>query len=137
MKQIPISGQFGSRSIAAATSIADGTAALAVRPSLSEQARRIAATLSDRSISAKVVAGSVRLAEFVGMTLLAFVGLQRYLEKRIPLRRVRKGECPFCGFPGRGGTHCEGCGRAVVAECRTCSAPRRVGAAHCGACGAA
>jgi hypothetical protein len=82
--------------------------------------------------------GPLVLAAFgIGLTLLAFVGLQRYLEKRIPLRRVRKGECPFCGFPGRGGTHCEGCGRAVVAECQTCSAPRRVGAGHCGACGAA
>jgi hypothetical protein len=71
----------------------------------------------------------------VGLTLLAFVALQRYLEKRIPLRRVRKGECPFCGFPGRGGSHCEGCGRTIVAECGTCTAPRRVGALHCGACG--
>ena len=72
MKQIPTSGQFGSRSILATPAIADGTAAIAVRPSLSEQARQIAATLSDRSISAKVVAGSVRLAEFVGLTLLAY-----------------------------------------------------------------
>jgi hypothetical protein len=73
----------------------------------------------------------------VGLTVLAFVALQRYLEKRIPLRRVRKGECPFCGFPGRGGAHCEGCGRTVLAECAACSAPRRVGAHHCGACGSA
>ena len=71
----------------------------------------------------------------VGLTLVAFVALQRYLERRIPLRRVRKGECPFCGFPGRDGSHCEGCGRAVVAECVACSEPRRVGALHCGACG--
>ena len=79
----------------------------------------------------------VLAAAGIGLTLLAFVGLQRYLEMRIPLRRVRKGECPFCGFPGRGGTHCEGCGRALVGDCPACSAPRRVGAAHCGACGAA
>jgi hypothetical protein len=72
----------------------------------------------------------------IGLTLLAFVGLQRYLQKRIPQRRVRKGECPFCGFPGRGKEHCEGCGRTVVGECSTCSAPRRVGAQHCGTCGA-
>jgi hypothetical protein len=72
-----------------------------------------------------------------GLTMLAFVALQRYLEKRIPLRRVRKGECPFCGFPGRGESHCEGCGRAVLAECAACAKPRRVGPLHCGACGSA
>jgi hypothetical protein len=73
----------------------------------------------------------------VGLTLLAFVALQRYLEKRIPLRRVRKGECPFCGFPGRGEAHCEGCGHSLLGECEACSRPRRVGALHCGACGSA
>ena len=72
----------------------------------------------------------------VGLTLAAFVALQRYLEKRIPQRRVRKGECPFCGFPGRGEEHCEGCGHALVGECAACSRPRRVGTLHCGACGA-
>jgi hypothetical protein len=71
----------------------------------------------------------------IGLTVVAFVGLQRYLVKRIPLRRVRRSECPFCGFPARGG-HCEGCGRTLVSECATCSATRRVGAVHCGACGA-
>jgi hypothetical protein len=71
----------------------------------------------------------------VGLTLLAFVALQRYLEKRIPLRRVRKGECPFCGFPGHGEPHCEGCGRSLVGQCPACSRPRRVGALHCGGCG--
>jgi hypothetical protein len=79
----------------------------------------------------------VLAAAGIGLTLLAFVGLQRYLEKRIPLRRVRKGECPFCGFPSRGGSHCEGCGRTVVAQCGACGAPRRVGGLHCGACGSA
>jgi hypothetical protein len=73
----------------------------------------------------------------IAITLAAFWWLQRYLARRLPLRRVRKGECPFCGFPLRGGEHCEGCGRNVVAECVTCHEPRRVGAAHCGACGVA
>jgi hypothetical protein len=73
----------------------------------------------------------------VGLTLLAFVALQRYLEKRIPMRRVRKGECPFCGFPGRGEAHCAGCGHSLLVECEACSRPRRVGALHCGACGSA
>ncbi len=69
-------------------------------------------------------------------TLLAFVGLQRFLARRLPLRRVRRRECPFCGYPVRDATHCEGCGRAAVASCSTCGADRRVGVLHCGACGA-
>jgi hypothetical protein len=73
----------------------------------------------------------------VAVTLLAFVGLQRYLARRIPPRRVRKGECPFCGYPARGNEHCEGCGREVIAPCAACERPRRVGTMRCGACGAA
>lgn len=72
----------------------------------------------------------------VTLSLLAFWGLQRYLVRRIPRRRVRRNECPFCGYPVHGsGTHCEGCGRDTVAECAKCAAPRRVGTAHCAACG--
>ena len=71
------------------------------------------------------------------MTLAAFVVLQRYLAKRLPERRVRKRECPFCGYPVGDNRHCEGCGRDVIADCATCSSPRRVGTSHCGACGAA
>lgn len=76
-------------------------------------------------------------------TVAAFIGLQRYLAQRLPGRRVRRGECPFCGFPVRedalraGRDHCEGCGRDVIANCASCEAPRRVGTAHCAACGAA
>lgn len=73
----------------------------------------------------------------IATTLIAMVALQRYLAKRLPSRRVRKSECPFCGFPVRGNTHCEGCGRDVIAPCAQCEAPRRVGAVHCGVCGAA
>lgn len=69
------------------------------------------------------------------LTLLAFVALQRFLAKRIPLRRVRRGECSFCGFPIRGTAHCEGCGRAVIAACSSCGQERRVGAPRCGSCG--
>lgn len=73
-----------------------------------------------------------------GATIAAFVGLQKYLARRVPRSRVRKGECPFCGFPVRdAGPHCEGCGREVVAACTTCEAPRRVGSPHCGHCGSA
>ncbi len=70
------------------------------------------------------------------LTIAALFGYERFLAHRLPARRVRKGECPFCGYPVGGGVHCEGCGRPVVAPCTTCTGPRRVGALHCGACGA-
>jgi len=71
----------------------------------------------------------------VAATVAAYWVLQRYIARRMPVRRVRRGQCPFCGFPVRG-DHCEGCGRDVIAPCARCEAPRRVGAAHCAACGA-
>lgn len=70
-----------------------------------------------------------------GFTLLALAALQRYLARRLPGRRVRRGECPFCGYPTGRGDHCEGCGRDVLAPCARCSASRRVGTAHCASCG--
>ena len=70
------------------------------------------------------------------LTVLAFVALQRYLARLIPARRVRREECPFCGYPGHGKRHCEGCGRRIVGECATCHEPRRVSTPHCGNCGA-
>lgn len=75
----------------------------------------------------------------VAATLAAFAGLQKYLARRIPRSRVRKGECPFCAFPVHvaAGPHCEGCGRQTVATCATCAAPRRVGSPHCPTCGVA
>lgn len=71
----------------------------------------------------------------IALTLAAFVALQRFLAKRVPARRVRRGECPFCGFPLRGKPHCEGCGRAVIADCSSCHKDRRVGTSRCGWCG--
>lgn len=71
----------------------------------------------------------------IALTLAAFVALQRFLAKRVPARRVRRGECPFCGFPLRDKPHCEGCGRAVIASCSSCQKDRRVGTARCGCCG--
>jgi len=71
------------------------------------------------------------------LTTIAFIALQRYLAKKIPSRRVRRRECPFCGYPARGNQHCEGCGRTVLGECTTCHQPRRISTAHCGSCGAA
>jgi uncharacterized membrane protein YphA (DoxX/SURF4 family) len=69
------------------------------------------------------------------VTILAFWLLQRYLARRLPLRRVRRGQCPYCGFPAREGERCEGCGRQVRSPCGHCGAPRRVGAPFCAACG--
>jgi uncharacterized membrane protein YidH (DUF202 family) len=71
----------------------------------------------------------------VALTLVAFVALQRFLAKKVPARRVRRGECPFCGFPLRGKPHCEGCGRGVIASCSSCQKDRRVGTPRCGHCG--
>jgi hypothetical protein len=73
----------------------------------------------------------------VALTLGAFWGLQRYLQRRIPLRRVRKRECPFCGFPVGANERCEGCGRGVVSSCSHCGERRRVGVLFCGSCGRA
>jgi hypothetical protein len=73
----------------------------------------------------------------IAATIAAFVALQRHLEKRLPHRRARRRQCPYCGFPAGDGEHCEGCGRAVVARCESCGEARRVGAPHCASCGAA
>lgn len=73
----------------------------------------------------------------IALTLAAIVALQRYIKKRTPQRRVRRRECPFCGYPVRENQSCEGCGRQVVAECSSCNGDRRVGTNYCGACGKA
>ena len=73
----------------------------------------------------------------VAVTLVAFWLLQRYLARRLPLRRVRRRQCPYCGFPVGDNERCEGCGRLVTAPCAQCAAPRRVGTAFCGSCGKA
>ncbi len=70
-------------------------------------------------------------------TLLVYSGVERYLIRRIPQRRVKRRQCPFCGYPVGENTHCEGCGREVVAPCTKCDAPRLVGTAYCAACGSA
>jgi hypothetical protein len=69
-------------------------------------------------------------------TLLVYWSVQRYLIRRIPQRRVKRRQCPFCGYPVGASAHCEGCGREVIAPCTKCEAPRRVGTAYCGVCGA-
>ena len=71
----------------------------------------------------------------IAVTLAAFWWLQRYLARRLPSRRVRRSECPFCGYPTGRGAHCEGCGRGVLAGCTACGRERRVGTHHCAVCG--
>ena len=71
----------------------------------------------------------------VAATIASFWILQRYLARRLPQRRVRRGECPFCAYPVRGNEHCEGCGRDVTAPCARCERPRRVGTRFCASCG--
>lgn len=79
------------------------------------------------------------LISLIGMalTVTAFILLQRYLARKIPARRVRRKECPFCGYPGHDNQHCEGCGRTIIGECSTCHQERRISTPHCGNCGAA
>lgn len=72
----------------------------------------------------------------IAATLVTYWSVQRYLIRRIPQRRVKRRQCPFCGYPVEGNLHCEGCGREVAAPCSKCEAPRRVGTPHCGTCGA-
>jgi uncharacterized membrane protein (UPF0136 family) len=82
--------------------------------------------------------GPIVIAAFGALvTVVSFIAVQRRLVARIPGRRARKGECPFCGYPVRDhGPHCEGCGREVIAPCASCAEPRRVGAPYCATCGA-
>ena len=72
----------------------------------------------------------------IAATLLLYWSVERYLLRRIPQRRVKRRQCPFCGYPVGTNEHCEGCGREVVAPCTSCESPRRVGTPHCGVCGA-
>lgn len=71
------------------------------------------------------------------LTLVTLLLVQRGIARRLPYRRVRRGLCPFCGFPRGEGDHCEGCGRPTVSPCTTCDRPRRVGTRHCAHCGSA
>jgi hypothetical protein len=71
----------------------------------------------------------------IAATLLLYWSAERYLLRRIPQRRVKRRQCPFCGYPTGASPHCEGCGREVVAPCTKCESPRRVGTPYCGVCG--
>ncbi len=71
----------------------------------------------------------------IALTILAFVAYQRFLTKRVPLRRVRKRECPQCGYAVLDGPHCEGCGFLAIDACHVCKHPRRVMSPYCASCG--
>jgi hypothetical protein len=71
----------------------------------------------------------------IAATVLLYWSVERYLLRRIPQRRVKRRQCPFCGYPVGANTHCEGCGREAVAPCTSCESPRRVGTPYCGVCG--
>jgi len=116
----------GSRYIPAALAWIGATAVVAVV---------MAADYTDNYIEFAEVGPLAISIAGIAVTLLAFVALQRFLAKRVPARRVRRGECPFCGFPLRDKPHCEGCGRAVIASCSSCHEDRRVGTPRCGSCG--
>jgi hypothetical protein len=71
----------------------------------------------------------------IAATLFLYWTVERYLLRRIPQRRVKRRQCPFCGYPVGTNAHCEGCGREIVAPCTKCDSPRRVGTPFCGVCG--
>lgn len=71
------------------------------------------------------------------LTIGGFVALQRYLKNRRPAKRLRANECANCGYPAGQANFCEGCGNQLLTSCQSCSASRRLGTAHCRACGAA
>jgi hypothetical protein len=68
----------------------------------------------------------------IAATLLLYWSAERYLLRRIPQRRVKRRQCPFCGYPAGAHPHCEGCGREVLAPCTKCESARRVGTPYCG-----
>jgi hypothetical protein len=115
-----------SRYLPAALALIGATAVLAVR---------MAGEYTGRYIEFGEVGPLAISIAGIALTLAAFVALQRFIAKRVPARRVRRGECAFCGFPLRGTPHCEGCGRAAVAACSNCGQKRRVGTPRCGNCG--
>ena len=72
----------------------------------------------------------------IAATLLAYLAVERYIVRRLPQRRVRRRECPFCGYPVGSERALRGlrpAGRRAVRELRG-AAPRRQRALRdCGA----
>lgn len=66
------------------------------------------------------------------------VALRRWVQspRRVHTARLRRGQCPYCGFPlGAGTAFCAGCGRKLVEPCPKCgkdNVPRSLFCRHCG-----
>lgn len=111
------------------------TAALAVAGAGAVQVLVMAVDYADEYLDVDRYGALLISMTGVALTLAALAGVHRYATRRLPLRRGRRGECPFCGWPARG-PNCEGCGRIIASECSTCGHERLVGVPHCRACGA-
>ena len=53
--------------------------------------------------------------------VLAYWALQRYISRRLPQRRVRRGQCPFCGYPAGAGPRVRLSVLAVLLACSRCA----------------
>lgn len=75
------------------------------------------------------------------VSILAIIAIKRYVfsPERVVRARLRRHQCPHCGFPvppGAGYARCPDCGGALHEACENCGAQRPVLAAHCPTCGA-
>lgn len=74
--------------------------------------------------SAVCVAGLVALRRWATST------------KRVVTVRLRRGQCPFCGFPlVAGADYCAGCGTKATEACPGCGTPNVARSAFCSHCG--
>ena len=63
----------------------------------------------------------------IAATLLAYLAVERYIVRRLPQRRVRHRQCPFCGYPVSSERPLRGlrtAGRRAVCELRGSAASR-------------
>ena len=77
---------------------------------------------------------------FVGVVVVGglIVSIQKKLfsGKRQSLRRLNKGECPFCAFPLKHSDEfCAGCGEQLKITCEKCGKPTLKMLSHCQHCG--
>lgn len=73
------------------------------------------------------------------VSIMGLMALRRHIFsfERVARNRVRRGQCPFCGFPADPTMpFCRECGRPLKERCPACSAPRPVLSPHCPTCGA-
>ncbi len=75
----------------------------------------------------------ISLAGVAG-TVAAIVATQRFLmaPARVGRRRLRHGECPYCGHPlVQAAEHCAGCGRTVLLPCPHCGGVHPAFSGYC------